>query len=385
MRSLNVNRVILAVMLAGTALGVTFLLQNVIPVAGYIFFYIAVIVSAWFGGLWAGLVTAILSVLAVGYYLVPPYHSFRIHSDYIPVFVEFVASSLIVGWFSSWRREAELELKDARDHLQIKVDERTAELSRTNKSLVAEIAERKRAETASLEARAELARITRISAMGALAASISHEVNQPLAAVVTNADACAIWLTAEPPNVSEARAAVDCIAREGTRASDIIRRIRSLFAKSAPERGPVPVNDLIRGAAALLQAEISRNGVALETELDPNLPSFSADSIQLQQVIANLIMNAVEAMSKVDRPRRLLVRSEVRDQEIGVVFKDSGIGIDPENQKRIFDPFFTTKSSGMGMGLAISQSIIEAHGGRLWATANNGAGATLQFTLPIAL
>jgi C4-dicarboxylate-specific signal transduction histidine kinase len=378
-RRLTVGRLILAVALVAAALAVTILLQNVIPIAGYIIFYAAVMTSAWFGGLWSGAISAVLSVLAVEYFFVPPLHSFQVHRDYVPVFVEFVVSSLIVGWFSSWRREAELEL-------QSKVAERTAELRRTNESLIAEIAERKRAEAASLEARAELARLTRMSAMGALAASISHEVNQPLAAVVTNADACAIWLSADPPNINEARATVDCIAREGTRASDIIRRIRSLFAKSAPERAAVQVNDLIRDAAALLQNELSRNRVELKTELDLNLPSVSADRIQLQQVIANLIMNAIEAMDKVEGARILLLRSEVRaPREIAVVIKDSGIGIETQNQKQIFDPFFTTKSSGMGMGLAISQSIIEAHGGRLWATANEGPGTTLQFTLPIAL
>ena len=374
----------LAVVLVGAALGITMLLQNLVSTAGYIFFYAAVVASAWFGGIWTGWFAAVLSAVAVAYYFIPPLHSFQVNRESIPVFVEFAASSLIVGWFSSWRRRAEMELEHARDHLQITVEERTAELKQTNQQLMAEIAERKRAEDAYLEARAELARVTRMSAMGALAASISHEVNQPLAAVVTNADACVMWLSGEPPNLEEVRSAVDCIAREGTRASDIVRRIRAMFSKSAPERVPVQVNDLIHEAAGLLQAEVSRNNVMLETELAPDLPRATADPVQLQQVIVNLMLNGIEAMSVVDdRPRRLSIRSEARGaNEILITIEDSGAGIDPGNHKRLFDAFFTTKAQGMGMGLAISYSIIEAHGGRLWASVRSGPGATLQFSFP---
>lgn len=378
------SRLLLSVTLVIASIGITFLLQSLVPVAGYIFFYAAVLASAWFGGLWAGATAALLSIVAVEYFFIPPLHSFAVHRDYVPVFLEFIASSLIVGWFSSWRREAEIVLKEARDHLQVKVEERTAELRRSNESLLAEIAERQRAEAAYLDARAELARVTRISAMGALAASISHEVNQPLAAVVTNADACAMWLAADPPNLGEVRATVECIAREGTRASDIVRRIRSLFANSAAERIAVSIDALIRDAIALLQTEISRSGVILETELQADLPKVSADPVQLQQVLVNLMLNAIESMSAKEGPRRMMVACARRaGRELLVSIADSGVGIDPQNQRRIFDAFYTTKSQGMGMGLAISQSIIEAHGGRLWASANDGPGATLQFTLPV--
>jgi C4-dicarboxylate-specific signal transduction histidine kinase len=375
---------VLAVALVAAALGITMLLQNLVSTSGYIFFYTATVASAWFGGVWAGWFAAVLSALAVAYYFVPPLHSFQMNRESIPLFVEFAASSVIVGWFSSWRRRTETELKQARDHLQTRVEERTAELKNTNGQLIAEIAERKRAEDAYFAARAELGRVNRMNAMGALAASISHEVNQPLAAVVTNADACVMWLSGDPPNLEEVRAAVDCIAREGTRASDIVRRIRAMFTKSAPERVAVQVNDLIRQAVGLLQAEISRNGVVLETDLAPDLRPATADPVQLQQVLVNLMLNGIEAMSSVeDRPRRLFIRSEAdgADQVI-VTIQDSGAGIDPANSKRVFDALYTTKAQGMGMGLAISQSIIEAHGGRLWAGAHLGPGATLQFTLP---
>ena len=276
-------------------------------------------------------------------------------------------------------------MRYARDELQLRVAERTAELTHSNVQLLAEIAERKRAEEAYYEAQAELARVTRLSAMGALAASISHEVNQPLAAVVTNADACMMWLSSDPPNLEEARAAVDCIAQQGTRASDVVRHIRAMFTKATPERTRLQVNDLIREVGILIEGAALRNQVQIETELAPDLPATTlGDRVQLQQVIVNLIVNGIEAMSDVaDRPRRLVISSRMQSSdELLIAVRDSGVGIAAKDEKRIFDAFFTTKSQGMGMGLSISHSIIEAHGGRLWASRNSDYGATLQFTLP---
>jgi C4-dicarboxylate-specific signal transduction histidine kinase len=290
-----------------------------------------------------------------------------------------------VGWFSSWRKQADAELRYARDELQLRVEERTAELRQSNEQLLAEMAERKRAEDAYFEAQAELARVTRIGAMGALAASISHEINQPLAAVVTNADACMMWLSSEPPNLEEARAAVGSIAQQGTRASDVVRHIRAMFTKAAPERTQVQMNDLIREVSVLVEGAALRNQVVLQTELAADLRASMGDRVQLQQVIVNLILNGIEAMSEVtNRPRRLLIRSLMQNpDEVLIAVRDSGIGIDPKNAKRIFDAFFTTKAQGMGMGLSLSHSIIEAHGGRMWASSNDDHGVTLQFTLPV--
>jgi C4-dicarboxylate-specific signal transduction histidine kinase len=374
----------LAVALIAAALGLTFLLQSVVSIAGFLFFYIAVVTSAWFGGKWPGALAVILSVLAVEYFFMAPIHSFGVNRESLPIFIEFAASALVVGWFSSWRKQAEIQLQHARDELQMRVEERTAELKQRNEQLMAEMAERKRAEDAYYEAQAELGRVTRLSTLGALAASISHEVNQPLAAVVTNADACMMWLSGASPNLEEARAAVDSIAREGTRASDIVRRVRAMFTKATPERAGVPMNELIRDAAALMQQEASRNQVELQIELANDLSSVLGDRVQLQQVLVNLIQNGIEAMIAVtDRPRRLVLRAQMQSaDQLLVAVRDSGIGIDPKNDRRIFDAFFTTKAQGMGMGLAISQSIIEAHGGRLWASANSDNGATVQFTLP---
>ena len=374
----------LAVALVAVALGLTLLLQNVVSTAGYFLFYAAVVTSAWFGGKWSGWLAVILSTLVVDYAFIPPIHSFGMDRQDVPLFIEFAVSSLVASWFSSWRKQAETSLKHARDELQLRVEERTADLRQSNEQLLAEMVERKRAENAYYEAQADLARMTRLSTMGALAASISHEVNQPLTAVVTNADACMMWLSRQPPNLDEARAAVDCIAREGTRASEVIRHIRAMFMKTTPETTRVQINDLIREVRALMQLEAARNQVVVEMELAADLPDAMGDRVQLQQVIMNLIANGIEAMSGViNRPRRLLIRSESQDpDQVLVAVRDSGIGIDPKDAMRIFDPFFTSKAQGMGMGLSISHSIIEAHGGRLWASSNSGDGATVQFTLP---
>jgi len=375
----------LAAVLVAAALAITLLLQSLVSTAGFIFFYAAVLASAWFGGKWAGWLAVVLSWLTVEYFFMAPIHSFGVNRESLPLFIEFAGSAAIVGWFSSWRKIAESELRHARDELQLRVEERTAELRQTNERLVEEIAERKRAEDAYYEVRADLARANRISALGALAASISHEVNQPLAAVVTNADACAIWLSSDPPNLDEARAAVENVAREGTRASDVVRRIRAMFTKAAPETSQVQINDLIQEVGALLQDEIARNQVTVQTDLSAGLPAVRGDRVQLQQVIVNLIVNGIEAMSGItDRTRTLALRSEKRGtDELIVYVRDSGPGIAAADQRRIFNAFFTTKSQGMGMGLSISQTIVEAHGGRLWATPNNGPGVTFQFTLPV--
>ncbi|HTR38204.1 MAG TPA: ATP-binding protein [Bryobacteraceae bacterium] len=367
----------LAVALVAAALGLTLLLQSVVSVAGYIFFYIAVVASAWFGGRWPGWIAVILSAVAVAYFFIEPARSFVITREAAPIFLEFAITSSVVGWFSSWRKEAESEL-------QRRVDQRTTELREKNEHLLNEMAERKRAEDAYYEAQAELARLTRLSAMGALAASISHEVNQPLAAVVTNADACLMWLSSNPPNLDEARAALESVAREGTRASEVVRRVRAMFANAKPERTTLQMNDLIREVVVLLAALAQRSHVQIETALEPGLPATLGDHVQLQQVLVNLIQNGIEAMRDLsDRPRRLLIRSQTSDSgRILISVRDSGVGIQPKDEKRIFDAFFTTKAQGMGMGLSICNSIIESHGGKLWAAANADHGATFQFTLP---
>ena len=234
------------------------------------------------------------------------------------------------------------------------------------------------------EAQAELARVTRLTAMGELTASIGHELNQPLAGVVANGDACLAWLSSEPPNLAEAHAAAERTIEAATQAADIVRRIRDLFKKTAPERVKVNINEVIEQTLGLIRSEALRSSVSLQTELGSELPLVLGDRVQLQQVVLNLAKNGIEAMSGVDdRTLQLRIRSARHDpNQVLVAVSDSGSGIDPEVIGRIFEPFYTTKPQGTGMGLAISRSIIEAHGGRLWAETNTTHGATFQCTLP---
>jgi PAS domain S-box-containing protein len=236
-----------------------------------------------------------------------------------------------------------------------------------------------------LDAQMELARVTRVTTLGELTASIAHEVNQPLAAVANAAAACLRWLDGGTPNLDEARSAVEWITKEANRASEVIRRVRALANKTSIEKVPLDVNDVVREVIALVQRELISHQVSLRTEFAPALPMILGDRVQLQQVIINLVMNGIEAMQSVtDRPRELVIRSRQDEtQQVLVSVTDCGVGISAENADRLFNAFFTTKSSGMGMGLSICRSIIEAHGGRLWTTANVPHGAMFQFTLPV--
>ena len=253
-------------------------------------------------------------------------------------------------------------------------------------TLVEDITERKRAEMAWHDAREALSRATRLTVMGELSASIAHEINQPLSAIITNGRACERFLDFSPPDLDEVKDAVGEIVRDGKRASEVLSRIRAMSKNSAPERGPVDVNLAIAEVLALTRDELHRHRISVMTELHSNLPVIMADRVQLQQVVLNLVMNGIDAMRAVtDRPRNLTVRSQLSDQgNIVVNVADSGVGLDPRNRDRIFDSFFTTKPEGMGMGLAISNTIIQAHHGQLWAESGSPFGAVFGFTLPLA-
>ena len=243
----------------------------------------------------------------------------------------------------------------------------------------------KLAQEALHKAQSELAHVSRLMTLGELT-SIAHEVSQPLAAIVTNGEASLRWLKRSPPEIEEIRSGLQRIIGDARRASDLIHRIRTLSRKVEPEQVPLDLNQVVDEATRLVEREVLSHRVALRLDLAPDLPAVRGDRVQLQQVIINFLVNGVQAMATVDeRPRELLVRSRrTEDEQALVAVRDSGTGIDPEHAARLFDPFFTTKANGMGLGLSICRSIIETHGGRLWASPNVGPGATFQFSLPLA-
>ena len=251
-------------------------------------------------------------------------------------------------------------------------------------TVIEDITERKRAEDALQEARDTLLRVSRVSTLGELSASIAHEINQPLGAIVANGSACLRLLAAENPDLEEAREAVEDIINDGRRASAVLGRVRQLAKKSAPERAPVDVNGAISEVLSLTRQELQRSQVTARTELDLSVPPVLADRIQVQQVVLNLVMNGIEAMRGVkDRARILSVKSAVAaPAAVAVTVEDTGIGFANSDPGHVFETFFTTKEEGMGMGLSISRSIVQAHGGRLWASAGAEIGAVFSFTLP---
>jgi signal transduction histidine kinase len=244
--------------------------------------------------------------------------------------------------------------------------------------------EQRQAEEKLRQAHAELARVTRVATMGELAASIAHEVNQPIAGMVMNGNACLRWLAGDSPNLDEARENARRIVRDGKRAGDVIARVRALATKTATTRVRLDMNELTREVIALAQSEAHRNSVTVRTEFANDLSPVLGDRVELQQVVLNLVMNAIEAMRTVEgRPRNLVIRTQNDEaDQVRVTVQDSGIGLDPKSMERIFEAFYTTKHGGMGLGLSISRSIVEHHRGRLWAVTNDGPGTTFHFTVP---
>jgi PAS domain S-box-containing protein len=255
----------------------------------------------------------------------------------------------------------------------------------TFSSFIRDITERRQAQEDLRNAQAELAHVNRVMTMGELTASIAHEVNQPLAAIIASGDSCSAWLTNEPPNLERARAAASRMIQAATQASEIVQRLRALFKKTTFMTASVDMNAVIEDTISLVHHETERNKIFLRTELDPGVPAVSGDRVQLQQVILNLAMNGIEAISGLDtEPKAIMIRSMLSNAgELLVSVEDTGMGIQAEHADRLFAPFFTTKPQGIGMGLPICRSIIEAHGGRLWADKNEPRGAAFHFTLPI--
>ena len=317
-------------------------------------FVCAVMISGWFGGMGSGLLATGLSILSLKYYFVPPTGRFTIDAEYIPSIILFTLIALLVTWLSARERKAAMSFVLASEALR--------------------------------EAQMELAHVNRVMTMGQLAASIGHEVKQPLAAVITNASASLRWLARQPPDLEEARKALNNIIKDSNLANNIIGRICDLIRKAPLQKNSLEINEAILEVIALTRGEVVKLGVSVQTQLAEGLPLIQADRVQLQQVILNLIINAIEAMSGVRDGARELRISTGTDASSGVLVtvQDSGPGLPPESFDRVFEPFYTTKpDSGMGMGLSICRSIVQAHGGRIWASRTPGTGATLQFALPV--
>jgi PAS domain S-box-containing protein len=474
-------------------------------------FLCAVMISAWFGGLWPGLFAIVLSCLAFSYYFLKPLYSFAVNVNEIPRGVLFLLSALFVGSLTAAQRSATESLISTRDELK----EAVQDLETANKALQAESDERKHAENKLREserylaeaqrlshtgswawvpatgeirywseecfrvlgfdsqaghprdeaffqrthpkdharfseaverARIEkaefelnyriirpngqtrdlhvvghpvlgpsgdliefvgtviditehkqaqeekeklrqvledIAHVNRVTMMGELTASLAHEVNQPIAAAVTDAKTCIRWLTRAEPDLQEAREAASRTMKDAIRAGEIIHRIRLLFKKGTPQWELVDINDVVSEMTALLRDEATRHSVSLHTELASNLPKVKGDRVQLQQVMMNLMVNSIDAMKEVDTTRELSIMSRrTEDEHLVVSVSDTGVGLPPQQTDKIFDPFFTTKLDGTGMGLRISRSIFESHGGRLWADNHSPRGASFYFTLP---
>jgi PAS domain S-box-containing protein len=474
----------------------TLLLQHTFPYPFLFLFFGAVMGSAWFGGTIAGALSVILSTLTIAYFFVPPLYSWSIDTTAESYFVAFIVSAATVSWVSSAKKRSETAIREARDQLEQRVQERTAELQQSyaeiqeserqlkllteaipqqiwsatadgnvqycNQHLLRfvgrsmeemqggkffsivhpedlglfreawesafrsgnrfegewrvrradglyrwflvrgvpqqssdgqiarwygthiEIEERHRAEQALIAAQAELAHLSRTLSMGELAAGIMHEINQPLTAVVTHAYACREWLNMAPANLEKASLTAERIVQESTRASSVVARVRALFQKEPPSKERLDINRVIQNLVRLLRDEAIRRDVNLHTELCKDLPRINADRVQIEQVLLNLAMNGMDAMEQTEGSRELVIASSMKDpKEIWIRVEDCGTGINPRVVEKIFDPFFSTKPNGIGMGLAISRSIIEAHDGRLWATPRGSGGSVFQFTLPV--
>jgi NO-binding membrane sensor protein with MHYT domain len=248
---------------------------------------------------------------------------------------------------------------------------------------IASLSEQKRADEALRQARADLARVNRVTTLAELTASLAHEVNQPVSVAVINAHACLRWLAADTPNLEEARAAATGMVKDGMRAAEIISRIRMLFKKGTPQRELLDVNEIIREMIVLLRGELARYSVSVRPELAPDLPQVMGDRVQLQQVMMNLISNSIDAMKDLDGSRELAIKSQrAENEQLMVSVSDTGVGLPLQQADQIFNAFFTTKFHGTGMGLSISRSIAESHSGRLWAADNSPRGASFHLILP---
>ncbi len=320
--------------------------------------------SAWFGGTGPGVLAVVLSTVLVDYFFVPPFNSFFISPSAEAYFGAFVACAIVASWVSSSKKKTEQALVQARKGLELRVSERTAALMKTQ---------------------GELAHLSRMLSMAELTASVVHEIGQPLTGVVTYAQACLEWLSPSTPNVEKARRSADGIVRDSTRAVVVLEKIRSLFRKSPPEKEWLHINDIIDEMMVLVRDEARRRGVQIHVLLEESLPEVRVDRVQIQQVILNLVVNAMDAVndSVIDDKRIFLMSRKNRHDELVIRVEDCGIGLATELRGRMFEPFFTTKPHGIGVGLPITRPIVEAHKGRITAAPRPQGGTIVEVTIPI--
>jgi len=471
----------------------TFALQRTIAYPFVFLFFAAVMCSAWFGGFVAGIVAVAISSFLVEFFFIPPFYSFSIAHEFRTYVTAFILCSIGITAISATRKRSEAAVRAARDELEIRVRQRTAELERSNAEIMErelhlrqlteaipqqiwrtdgsgsieygnavlleylgiqardlagdgffgvfhredaqlvktswetaqakiakfetkarirgvdgryrwflvrgnpqltadgtvtrwygvhiDIEEQQKAQEELILSQEHLARLSRTLSMAEMAASIAHEINQPLTALLSEAHACRRWLQLTPANVDRATSTAERMVRETTRASEVVKRIRSLFSRTEYVRTNTDPNKLIRDLARLLRDEAIRRGVSLRLRLAENIPKLSLDPVQIQQVILNLVTNGMDAMAQSDGVRELEISTELRDRtEVVVTVRDSGMGLDDRMRSKIFEPFFTTKPDGIGMGLAICRSTIEEHDGRIWAD-SSGRGTAIHFSL----
>lgn len=472
----------------------TLVLQSVFPYPFLFLFFGAVMGSAWFGGGIAGAISVALSTLIIDFFFVPPYFSFTVSPVAVPYFISFVVCAAVIGGVSAARRHTEMEIRDARDLLEQRVQQRTAELEKSNHELLEserslrelteaipqqiwradpdgsvnhcnthllsftgrtqqemcgsrfievlhpedaslfqeawdaalrssglegewrirrydgqyrwfliravpqisagggvncwygthiDLEDWKRTELALIESQAQLAHVNRVMSMGEVTASMAHEVNQPLAAIVANAYACLAWL--KSGNLPKAEATAQKIVHDGTRAGAIVARLRALFLKGEEKRTIDSMNSIILETIRILRDESIRRHIPLRTQLADNLPPVRVDRVQIQQALLNLAVNGMDAMEGISPGAAQLVFESCLDPSgnVHVIVSDCGVGFSAEVSERIFDAFFTTKTNGLGIGLSISRTIIEAHDGRLWATPRPGGGSEFQLVIPV--
>jgi C4-dicarboxylate-specific signal transduction histidine kinase len=328
--------------------------------------YMAIIVMLSLqGSLLASAIVSLLGVGCLAYYFAPPIFSFRVEDPFnLIAIITYVTVSAVVS------------------KLRLRADQ----LAAANAALEAQIAERKRAEEGLLDVRAKLEHVSHMNTMGELTASLAHEVNQPIAAAVINANACVRWLSGDFPNLEEARTAARRIVQDGARAADIVNRSRLNFKKGPSQQELVDVGEISRELIALLRGQAARYSVSVRTDLAADPCQVMGDRAQLQQLMLNLIMNGIDALKDVDGARQLAIQSQrTEDGQLLVSVSDTGVGLPPQQADQIFNALFTTKPHGTGIGLSICRSIVESHGGRLWAADNCPRGASFHFTLPIAV